>query len=47
LAGVVGGISDVPIPFGMLLDRVFLFLVRDNVIKARLFAGVVMNPAEQ
>jgi serpin B len=45
--GVYGGIMGVQSPFHMTLDRPFLFIVRDNVTRALLFAGVVMNPTLQ
>jgi serine protease inhibitor len=31
-------------PFHMVLNRPFLFIVRDNVTNALLFVGVMMNP---
>ena len=42
--GVYGGILGVQHPFHMVLNRPFLFIVRDSVTNALLFAGVVMNP---
>jgi serine protease inhibitor len=45
--GVYGGVLGVRSPFHMTLDRPFLFIVRDNVTRALLFAGVVMNPTLQ
>ena len=44
-SGVVGGMMTVTEPFHMILDRPFLFFVRDNVTKALIFAGAVVNPA--
>jgi serpin B len=46
-SGVYGGILGVREPFHMNLNRPFLFLIRDNVTHALLFAGVVMNPTVQ
>jgi Serpin (serine protease inhibitor) len=45
--GVYGGILAAQSPFHMALHRPFLFLIRDNVTHALLFAGVVMNPTLQ
>jgi serine protease inhibitor len=42
--GVYGGIGTVQGPFHMILERPFLFFIRDNVTHALLFVGVVMNP---
>jgi serine protease inhibitor len=42
--GVYGGVLAVQGPFHMVLNRPFLFMVRDNVTHALLFVGVVMNP---
>jgi serine protease inhibitor len=42
--GVFGGVLGVQAPFHMTLDRPFLFIIRDNITNALLFAGVVMNP---
>jgi serpin B len=47
-SGIVGakmeGLSE---PFHMILDRPFLFFVRDNLTKALIFEGAVVNPALQ
>jgi serpin B len=46
--GVLGGVMAGPSePFHMILDRPFLFFVRDNLTKALIFEGAVMNPALQ
>jgi len=45
--GVYGGILMAQSPFHIILNRPFLFLIRDNVTHALLFAGVVMNPMLQ
>ena len=45
--GVYGGVMGVQSPFHMTLDRPFLFIIRDNVTRALLFAGVVTNPTVQ
>jgi serpin B len=49
ISGVIGGITapgaKPPPPFHMILDRPFLFIVRDNATKALIFEGAVMNPA--
>jgi serpin B len=49
--GVMGGITPPgqppPQPFHMILDRPFLFVVRDNATRALIFEGAVMNPALQ
>jgi serpin B len=45
--GVYGGVMGVQSPFHMTLDRPFLFIIRDNVTRAVLFAGVVTNPTVQ
>jgi len=42
--GVYGGVLAVQTPFHMTLDRPFLFVIRDNLTRALLFIGVVMNP---
>jgi len=49
LGGVAGGVmggsmSLPPQPFHMIVNRPFLFFVRDNVTDALLFAGAEMNP---
>jgi serine protease inhibitor len=45
LGGVMGGsMSPPPQPFHMIINRPFLFFVRDNVTDALLFAGAEMNP---
>jgi serine protease inhibitor len=44
VGGVYGGIRAVQAPFHMTLDRPFLFVIRDNLTRALLFIGVVMNP---
>jgi serine protease inhibitor len=45
LGGVMGGfMSPPPQPFHMIVNRPFLFFVRDNVTDALLFAGAEMNP---
>jgi serine protease inhibitor len=44
--GVYGGIAAVQEPFHMTLDRPFLFIIRDNVTRALLFIGVVMDPTQ-
>jgi serine protease inhibitor len=46
LSGVLGGIMAVKLPFQMILDRPFLFIIRDNVTHEMLFAGVVVNPTQ-
>jgi serine protease inhibitor len=46
-SGVVGGMMRVPEPFHMILDRPFLFFVRDNLTRALIFEGAVVNPALQ
>ena len=46
VSGVLGGLAaGPPEPFHMVLDRPFLFFVRDNVTRALIFEGVVLNPA--
>jgi serpin B len=52
LSGVIGGIGvgepeKPPEPFHMILDRPFLFFIRDNVTRALIFEGALMNPALQ
>jgi serine protease inhibitor len=48
LSGVLGGlIAGRPEPFHIIMDRPFLFFVRDNLTKALIFEGAVMNPALQ
>ncbi|HXN70987.1 MAG TPA: serpin family protein [Candidatus Acidoferrales bacterium] len=43
--GVYGGIlGGAKAPFHMVLNRPFIFMIRDNVTNALLFAGAVMNP---
>ena len=43
--GVYGGImGDQPNPFHMLVNRPFLFFIRDNLTNSLLFAGAVMDP---
>ena len=42
--GIYGGVLAPQGPFHMTLDRPFLFIVRDKVTGALLFAGVVANP---
>jgi serine protease inhibitor len=45
LHGIYGGIMGDPVtPFHLVLNRPFLFVVRDSVTNALLFAGTVMNP---
>jgi serine protease inhibitor len=44
LHGVYGGVLAVESPFHMVLNRPFLFIVRENATNALLFIGVVMNP---
>lgn len=44
LGGILGGQYQ---PFHMVLDRPFLFFIRDNVTEALLFAGVVMDPLQE
>jgi serpin B len=44
MGGILGGMMDAQEPFRVVLDRPFLFFVRDNLTKALLFEGVVMNP---
>jgi serpin B len=45
--GVFGGIMMPQNPFHLVLDRPFLFIVRDNATKALLFIGTVMDPTIQ
>ena len=43
--GVYGGIlGGAQAPFHMVLNRPFIFVIRDNVTNALIFAGAVMNP---
>jgi serpin B len=42
--GIYGGILGVQGPLHMVLNRPFLFIVRDTVTNALLFIGVVKNP---
>ena len=43
--GIYGGImAPPPTPFHLVLNRPFIFIIRDTVTNALLFAGVVMNP---
>jgi len=45
LGGVMGGsMSPLPQRFHMIVNRPFLFFIRDNVTDALLFAGAEMNP---
>ena len=45
-SGILGGLAaGPPEPFHMILDRPFLFFVRDNLTKALIFEGAVLNPA--
>lgn len=45
--GVYGGILGTRVePFHMILNRPFVFLIRDNVTDALLFAGAVMDPLQ-
>ena len=45
VSGIFGGIEGIQsTPFHMILNRPFLFLIRDSVTNALLFSGVVMNP---
>jgi serine protease inhibitor len=45
VGGIFGGIEGLNTsPFHMILNRPFLFLIRDNTTNALLFSGVVMNP---
>src|SRR5208337_2944344 len=45
MAGIYGGImGGLPKPFHMVLNRPFLFIIRDNATHALLFIGAVMNP---
>jgi len=48
MQGVVGGIAGPgqkpPEPFKMIVDRPFLFFIRDNVTNTLLFSGAVMDP---
>jgi serine protease inhibitor len=43
-AGIYGGVMAPQAPFHTVLNRPFLFLIRDNVTRALLFVGVVMDP---
>jgi serpin B len=43
--GIFGGIERIDTsPFHMVLNRPFLFLIRDTATNALLFSGVVVNP---
>jgi serpin B len=44
--GVYAGVMGAQSPFHMTLDRPFLFIIRDNVTRALLFVGVVMDPTQ-
>lgn len=45
--GVYGGVmGGQPNPFHMIVNRPFLFFVRDNLTNSLLFAGAVMDPAK-
>ena len=45
MAGVYGGImGGLPKSFHMVLNRPFIFIIRDNATHALLFLGAVMNP---
>jgi serine protease inhibitor len=45
-SGILGGMmASRTEPFHMILDRPFLFFVRDNLTKGLIFEGAVMNPA--
>jgi serine protease inhibitor len=45
VGGIFGGIEGLQTsPFHMVLNRPFLFLIRDTATNALLFSGVVMNP---
>ncbi len=51
IGGVIGGIEGGSLrppdePFHMIVDRPFLFFVRDNVTNVLLFIGAEMNPAK-
>ncbi len=43
----LGGALFTDRPLLMVLDRPYLFFVRDNLTRALLFEGAVMNPAER
>jgi serpin B len=46
VSGLLGGLMGYPQePFHMILDRPFLFLIRDTQTRALLFAGAVTDPA--
>jgi serine protease inhibitor len=46
MSGILGGLVETPLePFHMILDRPFLFFIRDNATRALIFEGAVMNPA--
>jgi serine protease inhibitor len=48
VAGIVyGGILSAQEPFHMVVDRSFLFLIRDQTTNALLFVGALMDPGEE